>query len=95
MKTGLSVAAAAKTAGPFPADRDDAAGEPLLSLVPDTLETLLTNAIVALRSSPESSASPPDVTLACRRDAIAVIEIGRTLGLLQSSAPHLRVCRAP
>lgn len=95
MKTGLSVAAAAKTAEPFPADQDDGAGKPLLGLVPDTLETLLTKALVALRSSPDLLANAPDFTLACRRDAVAAIEIGRTLGLLESSARHLTLCPAP
>jgi hypothetical protein len=99
MKTGPSTAAALKTGEPLSVDEDDAAGssagKPLLSLVPDTLETLLTKAIVALRSSPDFSVSAPDFTHACRRDAIAAIEIGRALGLLDPAARHVTLCCAP
>jgi hypothetical protein len=54
-----------------------------LRLVPDTLETLLTRVVADLRSSLSDTADSR-FGLACRRDAIAVIEAGHAAGLLQA-----------
>jgi len=66
--------------------RDEAPvrARPQLSLVPDTLETLLTRVVADLRSSlPDATAADSGFGSACRRDAIAVIEAGHAAGLLQ------------
>ena len=58
---------------------------PHLHLVPDTLETLLTQVVANLRSfMPETATGSSDFDSACRRDAIAVIEAGRAAGLLKA-----------
>lgn len=58
---------------------DDSAPRPVLALVPDNLETMLTGVIARLRSLPDAT---PD----CRRDALAAIAIARAAGLLKPRA---------
>jgi len=63
---------------------------PALSLVPETLETLLTRVIAEQRAE---SAGQADFLHACRRDAITAISVGRATGLLTPRTPDLRACR--
>ncbi|CAN5330046.1 hypothetical protein BH10PSE14_BH10PSE14_09930 [soil metagenome] len=63
-------------------------------LVADTLETRLVEAIAASRASPNELATQDDAfRRACRRDAIAAIELGRAIGLLRQAAkPVVTLC---
>ncbi|MFA5966473.1 MAG: hypothetical protein WC804_20845 [Sphingomonas sp.] len=64
-------------------------------LIADTLETRLTQAIAASRALPGEPASQDEAfRRACRRDAIAAIELGRAIGLLRQTTPGITLCRA-
>ena len=66
-------------------DHESAQLRPHLHLVPDTLETLLTQIVANLRSrSPDTAIADSALGSACRREAIAVIEAGHAAVLLKA-----------
>jgi hypothetical protein len=63
--------------------------------VADTLETRLIQAIAVSRASAGEPARQDEAfRRACRRDAVAAIELGRAIGRLQQATPSLTLCRA-